>query len=197
MARRWGVFTVAILGVLFLTGVARAAEGDGERSGRGHGPDRAEREARREQLRERIKMLLMWRLTENLSLTPEESTRFFPVVERLDRIREEAREGQEERTRRIEEMIEGDGAASGLGALLDEYVRSAEERGKREREALEEIRRLLGTERMAKYLVANAKFEREMREMISQRMRGGQGGPGGSGGPGMQGPGGMGGPPSE
>lgn len=132
--------------------------------------DRPMNQERAEELRKRVELIWMWKLTEELNLTEKEGAKLFPVL----RTYEEKKRGLREENRRLvgelERMIK-DNAPQGE---LKGIIRSLEENdGKRqdvEKEAFREIEKILSVEKQAKYIVFQARFKHEIHGLL-QRAR--------------------------
>lgn len=181
------------LALIFLAARPAPAESPYDMGGPGGGgPGDRGGEDRREEIRQRVDMMRMWRLTQALHLTQDLAARFFPLVDRIEELKRENTQAEARTSERLEELLRGTPDARRINEALDESARGQEERAASMKEALAQMRRVLTPEQTARYLVENAKFEREIRQMIAGRMR--QGGAGGmQGGPGGMRRGGMGG----
>lgn len=121
---------VFILSILFFTTAATA----------GTAPDKN---------RNRIEELFLWRVSDSLGLSPSEEAAFKKIMSHV----------REERTKRSEQVedvlknLEKETGAKGRDKLLIQYKNAVKHYNASHLEEIEQIEKLLGGERLARYLV--------------------------------------------
>jgi len=108
MKKRWITVILALMVALVLSVgqvLARPpARGD-------YGPMDEERRA---ELRERIELIWMWRLTEELDLTQEEGATIFPVLRQYEEKKRALRDENRELVRELDQLIEANASEGKL-----------------------------------------------------------------------------------
>ena len=134
-------------------------------------PFREERpmnQEQREELRKRIELIWMWKLTEELDLTKEEGAKLFPLLGTYERNKQELREESRRIVLTLKHMID-DGASEGD---LKRTIKSLEDNertlNKVEAEIFSEIAKILSVEKQAKYIVFQEHFRHEIHGLIKK-----------------------------
>lgn len=134
-------------------------------------PPREERpmdRERAEELRKRIELIWMWKLTEELDLTKEEGAKLFPLLSTHEEKKRELREENRRIVLTLKQMID-DGAAEGD---LKRTIRSLEDNDRKlnkvEAEGFSEIAKILSVEKQAKYIVFQEYFRHEIHGLIKK-----------------------------
>ncbi|MCS7259002.1 MAG: hypothetical protein NZ601_06575 [candidate division WOR-3 bacterium] len=129
-------------------------------------------EDREEDPRDIIEHVKIYRLTELLNLTEDQSVKFFPQLKELRRLREEFRLNQQKLLQRIKEFINRSGKSeTDLKALIDEYEQLKKKFYEDEAKIHKEISKILSPEQYAKFLMFQAQFGEEIRRMIREASR--------------------------
>jgi len=170
------------------------AEGDGptERGMESYpGPERAPSRERIEQIRKRVEMIKMWRLTEELGLDEKTAARLFPLLSKFDKKRMEFQRELFEHRRSIRQMETDGDEGVDYGALLEKVEKAIAAIQDLEEQQRTELKKILTPEEMLKYMAFEERFRREMQQMMRESRGRGRGGtakkaPGGWGG--MDGP---------
>jgi hypothetical protein len=127
---------------------------------------------RAEELRKRIELIWMWKLTEELDLTKEEGAKLFPLLSTYEEKKWELREESRRIVQTLKQMID-DGASEGD---LKRTIRSLEDnerkRNKVEEEGFSEIAKILSVEKQAKYIVFQEYFRHEIHGLIKKARHG-------------------------
>ena len=125
---------------------------------------------RAEELRKRVELIWMWKLTEELNLTEKEGAKLFPVL----RTYEEKKRGLREENRRLvgelERMIKDNAPERELKGAIRALEENDGKRQEVEKEAFREIEKILSVEKQAKYIVFQARFKHEIHGLL-QRTR--------------------------
>ncbi|MEJ2067748.1 MAG: hypothetical protein P8Y09_07340 [Deltaproteobacteria bacterium] len=132
------------------------------------GEERPMDQERTEELRKRIELIWMWKLTEELDLTKEEGAKLFPLLSTYEEKKWALREENRRIVRTLKQMID-DGAPEGD---LKRTIRSLEDneraRNKVEEEGFSEIAKILSVEKQAKYIVFQEYFRHEIHNLIKK-----------------------------
>ena len=163
MKKTWLVLTL-IIG-LGLSGAQLLAQPTDSPQGREETPMNQER---REELRERIELIWMWKLTEELDLTKDEGAKLFPLLSTYEKEKWELRGKKRQIVQTLKQMI-ADGASEGD---LKRQIKSLEDneraRNKAEEEVFSKIAKILSVEKQAKYIVFQEHFGHEIRSLIKK-----------------------------
>ncbi len=131
----------------------------------------------RERIREKVKTIKVWRLTEVVGLTPEQSEKFFPIYNK----HQDAIEALEMRKNEITDKL--DRLANDSNSSDQEIVESTKQlidlgrQSMVEREKLfNDISGVLSQKQMAKWLVFEERFKQRMQEIIQDIRRDFKGG---------------------
>jgi hypothetical protein len=160
-----GWLALALIIALGLSGgqlFAQASEPPPPREERPMNPERAE------ELRKRIELIWMWKLTEELDLTKEEGVQLFPLLSTYEEKKRELREENRRIVLTLKQMID-DGASE---VDLKRTIRSLEDNDRKlnkvEAEGFSEIAKILSVEKQAKYIVFQEYFRHEIHGLIQK-----------------------------
>jgi|UniRef100_A0A7V6CN24 Spy/CpxP family protein refolding chaperone len=121
--------------------------------------------------RETIENLRLWRLTEELNLTEEQSAKIFPKWKKLRELREKRREEREKELEKLSELL----LKKAKDDEIKKQVNMIKENDKKNREECEkleeEIFSLLTPIQQAKYLLFHMNFEAKIKGMIKKLKR--------------------------
>ena len=134
-------------------------------------PDRRERQARQERLRERIHDLRKVKLLDLLDLEGDQVEKFFAIYNRFEDKIEEAKEGIDEAARELQGAIGNDASEGELGRLtnaLRDKIRAME---RLIEQRFDDSKAVLTARQYAQYVVFEARFRDELQRMILDRMR--------------------------
>jgi Spy/CpxP family protein refolding chaperone len=121
-----------------------------------------------ERVRERVELLLKWKIIEVLDLNEEQSNKVFPLYSQLRRSRHEYTLDRMKIVDELKRTVESDAGEAEIEkalAKLDEFERSFE---KSRKEMLEAIKKSLTLEQWANYLIFEAEFPFEIRKMMRE-----------------------------
>ncbi|MEO0072736.1 MAG: hypothetical protein ABIK10_04785 [candidate division WOR-3 bacterium] len=122
--------------------------------------------------RDIVERVRVYRLAELLDLTEEQSIRFFPQLKELKRLREEFRLNQEKILQQLEECLRKPFKKdTDLKSLIDELEQLKRKFYEDETKIHKEISKILSPEQYAKFLMFQAHFGKEIREMIREAAR--------------------------
>lgn len=115
----------------------------------------------------RIRMLRTWRLIEELDLTEEQSTKFFPIMNRFD---DKEREINQKRRRimvELREVLSRDNASEKEIKEKIAALRNGEQERHSNRDKFyEDVAKVLSVSQQARLLLFEERFQREVREII-------------------------------
>jgi hypothetical protein len=150
-----------LLGFLFLPAISF-----------GQGPPPPEDMPMRAKIRERLQTIKIWRLTEEVGLTSEQSEKFFPLYNQHQKAIDELEFKRGEILNRLEEMTEDDKTEDGL---ISGAIRELEENSQRmtqERNRfIDQISSVLDTRQKARWLVFEDRFRQRIQEIIQDIRR--------------------------
>jgi Spy/CpxP family protein refolding chaperone len=130
------------------------------------GEERPMNQERKAELRKRVELIWMQKLTERLSLTEEERAKVFPLLSQYEEKRRALRHENRELVRELERMIENKATVG----ELKKTIRALEENDNKLREVKEEgfheLAKVLSLEKQARYIVFQEQFRREMRGLL-------------------------------
>ena len=133
----------------------------------------------REKVRQKIKTIKIWRLTEAVGLTPEQSEKFFPLYNRHEDLMENLEIEQRERLNRIEQLTADPKSSDkeiedAIAGIKDIFLRRMELK----ESFMAEISGVLSTRQKGQLLVFEETFRRDMQDIIREIRREMGGGPG-------------------
>jgi Spy/CpxP family protein refolding chaperone len=156
----------AILIGLFSVIPAKAQEpGPGPGPGPGFGPPMDG--PMRERVRERIKMMKVWKLTEDLGLSPAQSEKFFPVYNKFSDSREDIEKQKFDLIEKLDELTEKEKISdSEINRQLDKIDSLDQRIQELKLQFRKDVQGLLTTRQVGQLYVFEIKFIRQMQEII-------------------------------
>ena len=122
---------------------------------------------KREQLRRNIENMRIWKMTQFLELSTEQSTKFFPIFNEFQGKREKLEEERGEMMRRLGELVESEEEhESEIKRLMSGLVKNRERMVSRQDEFRREAGKVLSLKQQAKLVIFEGRFRREMHRMI-------------------------------
>ena len=150
---------------------------DGERArpeGRRGGPPSKER---MEQMRKRVEMVRMWKLTETLDLDEKTALKLFPVLRKYDEKKVELQRERYQITRKMRRVEKGsEGEKVDAKKLLADMDKNRAAMVDLEKAQRDELGKILTPEQMVKYIAFEESFRREMQQMLRESRGGREGG---------------------
>lgn len=126
---------------------------------------------RREMIEQRIKTIKVWKLTEDLNLTTEQSEKFFPVYNKFQDDREAIEQARRGTFDKLDELTTqenpSDKEINALLDKLDSYDKRLQERREQFRNELKDV---LTIQQIGRLYVFEVKFMQEMRSIIRDAM---------------------------
>ncbi len=125
-------------------------------------------------VREKIQMLRMWKLTEELDLTEKEAAELFPIFGKYDKKRARLHRQRRKLLEELRDLIQ-EGAPS---ARINEVIRRLEDNyralSRMREEEWEEVKRVLTPDQQARYILFHERFARDMWRMIQKKHKKGE-----------------------
>lgn len=161
-----------ILIILLMVSPAFAQPGSGMGHGREGGP-------MREKIREKIQMIKIWRLTEAVGLTTEQSEKFFPVYNQHQKGMEDFERGKREILDRIKSLTDDSNSSDEeIGAAVKEFKEHHRKLAELRELFLNDVSKILSVRQRGELVVFEEEFRKNMRRMIEdirREFRGGHG----------------------
>lgn len=128
---------------------------------------------RMERLRKDIENMRIWKMTQYLELSTEQSTKFFPIFNDFQKKREKLEEERGEMMRRLAEFVESEGKHEAeIRRLMSGLVKDRQKMVDLVDEFRREAGRVLSLKQQAKLVLFEEHFKKEIRGMIEDiRMR--------------------------
>ncbi len=119
------------------------------------------------QLRERLEMIKMWKLVEMLELTPEQSTVFFPIYNAHEKTLEELRENQRNLLQELEiEVSAEDLDEKTVNGIIDSIVTLKTRQCESQLEFYDQVSQVLTTRQQAMLALFEKRFAEEVKKII-------------------------------
>lgn len=146
--------------------------------GHGMGPGR-EGGPMRERVREKIKTIKIWRLTEAVGLTPEQSEKFFPVYNKHQDAMEELERNKRDQLDLIEKLADDPNSSDADILSAIDGMKTLQERTiDLQKSYLNDISGVLSVRQEGKLLVFEENFRRNLQNIIREVRHEFGGGPG-------------------
>ncbi len=126
----------------------------------------------REKIRQRIKTIKIWQLTETVGLTPEQSERFFPIYNKHQDVLQSLEKEKQEAFRRLNLLTDDPDASdediSKAMMRIGEFARRSMEM---RQDYMEEVSTVLSLRQQGKLLAFEEMFKKRLRETIEDIRR--------------------------
>lgn len=116
-----------------------------------------------EKNRARIEQLFKWKVSDELSLTPAEEEKFASITKASS----EKRRQSSERMEQIVVILRQPKPTDKVDSLISEYQKLSRSAADFQAQELEDLKKLFGTDRLAKYLVLRADLNTKLKEFLS------------------------------
>lgn len=134
----------------------------------------------RQRVREKVKMIKIWRLTEAVGLTTEQSERFFPVYNKHQAEMENFEKENRDLLERIRQLTDNPNSGdSEIGAAMKDFKEHQHRAAQLQESFLSEISPILTVRQRGKLVVFEEEFRRDMQRLIADIRHEFRGGPGG------------------
>ncbi len=167
----------ALVTVLFILGFGLPCFPQPPGEGRSRGPDSPilggdelpPSFEKREEIRKRIELIRMWKLTEELDLTEETGAKLFPILHKYDekwvKLKEEGRNIMNELRKALKDEATPD---EEIEAAMEKVEENALAASDLLRQQHEELKRILSPRQRAKFILFQRRFQREIRKIIAE-----------------------------
>lgn len=152
------IFVALILAFLALTVHAGTVSAQNRESGR-HRMDRAKME-------NRIEMMRKWRCMEEMDLSQEKYDRLFPILSKYKKEREALKQERTTLVQDLKTALDQKGDVDPLLKKLGETEQNMASIGQKE---MAELQQVLSPAELAKFIVVNDEFEKDIRQFVSQK----------------------------
>ena len=169
MKQRWITITLALIVALVLS-VGQALARPPLR-----GDDRPMDQERREELRERIELIWMWKLTEELDLTQEEGAKIFPILRQYEEKKRTLREENRELLRELDQLVKENASEGKLKKAIQALAENEKKYHEVKEEGFQKLEQILPVEKQARYIVFQQEFRREIHGLLRQAKGRGRG----------------------
>jgi len=131
--------------------------------------------AERDKVKERIKLIKMWKLTEILDLDAERAAGIFPVIQRFDAQKEAIHDQHGKNIKTLKGALEADTPDDGtLTTLIDGMVEERNKLVRIQTEEIEALRELLSAQELGKLILFQDEFRKEIHKIVRESRRGGR-----------------------
>jgi Spy/CpxP family protein refolding chaperone len=124
---------------------------------------------KREEIRKRIELIRMWKLTEELDLTEETGAKLFPILHKYDEKRMKLHKERRNTMNELRKALEDEAATDeAIEAAMDRWEKRAFAEFDLMRQQREELKGVLSLRQQAKFVLFQREFHREIRKIISE-----------------------------
>ncbi|MFQ6078636.1 MAG: hypothetical protein ACE5NJ_05805 [Thermodesulfobacteriota bacterium] len=168
-------FTLAM--VLFISGFSLPCFSQPRGEGRPRGPgspvpwndESPQAIEKRKKVRERIALIRMWKLTEELDLTEETGAKLFPILRKYDEkwigLQKERRATMQQLRKTLEDEATSD---KEIEAAMERVETNAMAVSDLLRQQRQDLKGILSPRQQAKFILFQRQFQREMRRIIAE-----------------------------
>ncbi len=163
--------------VLFILGFSLPSFSQSPREGGPGGPDSPALRGdepplpleKREEIRKRIELIRMWKLTEELDLTEETGAKLFPILHKFDEKRMALHKERHGIMNQLRKALEN-GASSdeAIEAVMDKLEKNTLAELDLMRQQRKELKGILSPRQQAKLILFQREFHREIRKIIAE-----------------------------
>ena len=122
---------------------------------------------RHEKIRERIRMVKIWKLTEELNLSEEQSEKFFPAYNKFQADREAIEDKRRETIKQLDELtLSEDPSGKQINSLLDRLESLDQELRDKKAGFRIKLEDILTTRQIGRLYLFEMHFQRQIQEII-------------------------------
>ena len=130
----------------------------------------------RVKVKERIKLIKMWKLIDILDLDEERAAKIFPVIQRFDAQREEIHDRHNENIRALKAALDvAPPNDKEITKILDRMLEERNNLVQVQTEEIEALRGMLSAQELGKLILFQDEFRKEIHKIISESRRGRRG----------------------
>lgn len=122
--------------------------------------------------REIIEKVRIYKLTEALDLTEEQTTKFFPHLKEMRKTEQEIQKQRLELVQKLRDLIKNNAPEQEIVNVLNKLQEIHKKRMVAQMKEIEDLRQILTPIQQAKFMIFQENFEREIRELIRQVRKG-------------------------
>jgi len=115
-----------------------------------------------------IEKIRMWRLTQELDLSTEQTAALFPKLNELRKIEKKYSEEKRQVLAELKDLLDRDASDAAITTALSRYEALNRQRIEIQFEQAQEIKTILTPVQQARYLIFEDEFNREIRKMIKE-----------------------------
>lgn len=122
--------------------------------------------------REIIEKVRIYKLTEALDLTEEQTTKFFPHLKEMRKTEQEFQKQRLELIQKLRDLIKNNAPEQEIVNVLNKFQEIHKKRMAAQMKEIEDLRQILTPVQQAKFMIFQEDFEREIRELIREVRKG-------------------------
>ncbi|RKZ34537.1 hypothetical protein DRQ33_01905 [bacterium] len=126
------------------------------------------------EIMERIETLKMWKLTEALDLSYEQTAKLFPLLKETRQRQDSLMQQQKWLIEELIDATENDADTTEMLGIIDQIVLTRTNECQIQQEFYSELRNILSTRQQAEYILFEINFRKKMMELIREFHRGNQ-----------------------
>jgi Spy/CpxP family protein refolding chaperone len=124
---------------------------------------------RREQIEKRIQTMKIWKLTDELQLSEEQASKFFPLMSEMDRKMDELDQKRMDIVRGLGDLVWEEKADAGkINALLDDLEKLDREQAELRMQFRRDAAKVLKPDQVGKMILFNMRFPEIVRDTIRE-----------------------------
>ncbi len=122
--------------------------------------------------REIIEKVRIYKLTEALDLTEEQTTKFFPHLKEMRKTEQEFQKQRLELIQKLRDLLKNNTPEQEIVNVLNKFQEIHKKRITAQMKEIEDLRQILTPVQQAKFMIFQEDFEREIRELIREVRKG-------------------------
>lgn len=122
--------------------------------------------------REIIEKVRIYKLTEALDLTEEQTTKFFPHLKEMRKTEQEFQKQRLELIQKLRDLLKNNAQEQEIVNVLNKFQEIHKKRITAQMKEIEDLRQILTPVQQAKFMIFQEDFEREIRELIREVRKG-------------------------
>ena len=122
---------------------------------------------RREQIRKRINTIKIWKMTEELNLSEQQSEKFFPIYNTFESKRKETEDQRLDLLRKLDDLtLEENPSEAEIYKLIDQLENIDQQMVNNRVEFKNKLKEILTTRQIGRLFVFEIKFQRQIQNII-------------------------------
>ena len=122
-----------------------------------------------EKIRERIELIRMWKLTEELDLTEKKGAKLFPILHKYDEKRITLQKEHRNIMKKLRKALEDEATSDeAIEAAMEDFEKNALAASDLIRQQREELKGILSPRQQAKFILFQRDFHKEIRKIIAE-----------------------------